>query len=60
MCIMMLKKIIDYVKTLPIYNETTIVIVGDHLLMWPLMASRLENHDRRFFKSIINTAVNKP
>jgi phosphoglycerol transferase len=51
---------LEYLKTTPKYNETTIIVVGDHLSMSSKMGKWLKNHHRKIFHTIINPALEKP
>lgn len=45
---------LEYLKKTPKYNETTIVVVGDHTTMSSGMGKKLKGYQRKIYHTIIN------
>lgn len=53
-----ISEFVEWVKTQPYYENTTIIIVGDHLTMDPKFMKNVDkNYDRTVYNCIINSAV---
>ena len=51
---------LEYLKKIPKYKETTIVVVGDHTSMSSEMGKRLKGYRRKIYHTIINPYIEKP
>lgn len=48
---------INYLKTLPIWNDTTVIMIGDHHTMSVRLTQEMLGFDRRIYNAIVNPAI---